>query len=866
VSDKKREINIKKLLLVDGNSYLYRCYYAIKNLSTSKGIPTNAVFGFARLLLKILKEIKPDYLAFAFDTKGPTFRHKEFKDYKIKREPPPEDLIKQIPIVKNMLDCFNIPTYEIEGYEADDIIAYFTKKGEENNLMVTIISGDKDVFQLINENVKVVSVYKEDYIYDEKKVMEKYGIKPEQIPDFLALAGDTTDNIPGVKGIGEKTASSLLNEYKDLNTIFNNIDKIKNEKLKNKLKEYKEIAIFSKKMATLVLPPLNVKLDDLKFKEPNLDKIMELFLKLEFKSLIEDLNKLVSKQDNIQLFKPEITECKKIPVIDERTFNEFLEEINNIKEISIDANESEILLSLKPLSYYSFDFKDLKKFNIKNILMDENKFKIGYNFKKILFALSKVELNIYPIKFDTMIASYLIDPDKGNYTAKNLVFTYLSQNINEKEIVCFNHDLKYILEKELKERNLTNLFENVEMPLIEVLYKIEATGVKLNIDFLKELSKSVTLKLENLTKEIYNMVGEEFNLNSPKQLSKILFEKLKLPIIKKIKTGASTDVEVLEELSKISPLAVILLNYRQLTKLKNTYIDTLPNIVNKTTNKVHTSFNQTGTSTGRLSSENPNLQNIPIKTEIGREIRKAFIPSKPEWKILSADYSQIDLRVLAHFSMDKNLIDAFNKDEDIHTRTAIEIFNIPKEMVDSEKRRIAKTVNFGIIYGMTPFGLAKELKISKEQAKEYIENYFLKYPGVKMYMIGAVEKAKKLGYVDTILNRRRYITNINSKNRIIRESAEREAINMPIQGSASDIIKLAMINIYNTIKKENLSSKMILQVHDELVFECNPKELDLLRKILKEIMENPTISGKPLKLRVPLKIDIKIGDNWGECK
>jgi len=351
VSDKKREINIKKLLLVDGNSYLYRCYYAIKNLSTSKGIPTNAVFGFARLLLKILKEIKPDYLAFAFDTKGPTFRHKEFKDYKIKREPPPEDLIKQIPIVKNMLDCFNIPTYEIEGYEADDIIAYFTKKGEENNLMVTIISGDKDVFQLINENVKVVSVYKEDYIYDEKKVMEKYGIKPEQIPDFLALAGDTTDNIPGVKGIGEKTASSLLNEYKDLNTIFNNIDKIKNEKLKNKLKEYKEIAIFSKKMATLVLPPLNVKLDDLKFKEPNLDKIMELFLKLEFKSLIEDLNKLVSKQDNIQLFKPEITECKKIPVIDERTFNEFLEEINNIKEISIDANESEILLSLKPLSY-----------------------------------------------------------------------------------------------------------------------------------------------------------------------------------------------------------------------------------------------------------------------------------------------------------------------------------------------------------------------------------------------------------------------------------------------------------------------------------------------------------------------------------
>ena len=866
MSDKKREINIKKLLLVDGNSYLYRCYYAIKNLSTSKGIPTNAVFGFARLLLKILKEIKPDYLAFAFDTKGPTFRHKEFKDYKIKREPPPEDLIKQIPIVKNMLDCFNIPTYEIEGYEADDIIAYFTKKGEENNLMVTIISGDKDVFQLINENVKVVSVYKEDYIYDEKKVMEKYGIKPEQIPDFLALAGDTTDNIPGVKGIGEKTASSLLNEYKDLNTIFNNIDKIKNEKLKNKLKEYKEIAIFSKKMATLVLPPLNVKLDDLKFKEPNLDKIMELFLKLEFKSLIEDLNKLVSKQDNIQLFKPEITECKKIPVIDERTFNEFLEEINNIKEISIDANESEILLSLKPLSYYSFDFKDLKKFNIKNILMDENKFKIGYNFKKILFALSKVELNIYPIKFDTMIASYLIDPDKGNYTAKNLVFTYLSQNINEKEIVCFNHDLKYILEKELKERNLTNLFENVEMPLIEVLYKIEATGVKLNIDFLKELSKSVTLKLENLTKEIYNMVGEEFNLNSPKQLSKILFEKLKLPIIKKIKTGASTDVEVLEELSKISPLAVILLNYRQLTKLKNTYIDTLPNIVNKTTNKVHTSFNQTGTSTGRLSSENPNLQNIPIKTEIGREIRKAFIPSKPEWKILSADYSQIDLRVLAHFSMDKNLIDAFNKDEDIHTRTAIEIFNIPKEMVDSEKRRIAKTVNFGIIYGMTPFGLAKELKISKEQAKEYIENYFLKYPGVKMYMIGAVEKAKKLGYVDTILNRRRYITNINSKNRIIRESAEREAINMPIQGSASDIIKLAMINIYNTIKKENLSSKMILQVHDELVFECNPKELDLLRKILKEIMENPTISGKPLKLRVPLKIDIKIGDNWGECK
>ncbi|MFH1823731.1 MAG: DNA polymerase I [Candidatus Firestonebacteria bacterium] len=855
MSVKRREIDIKRLLLVDGNSYLYRCYYAIKNLSTSKGIPTNAVFGLARLLLKILKEIKPDYLAFAFDTKGPTFRHKEFKDYKIKREPPPEDLIQQIPIVKDMLNCFNIPTYEIEGYEGDDLIAYFTKKGEENNLKVTILTGDKDMLQLINENVEVMSVYKEEFIYNEQKVIEKYGVKPCQIVDFLGLAGDTADNIPGVKGIGEKTASSLLKEFKDLDSIFNNINKIKNEKLKNRLQEHKEIAILSKKIATLVSPPLKVKLSNLEFKEPNTEKVLKLFSELEFKRLIEDFNKLISKPGDEGLFKQEIIKCEKILIENEDSFKKFLTELNNIKEISIDVNENEILLSLKPSTYYSFNFTRMK-----NILADKNISKIGHNFKNMMHILSKHKLNISGIKFETRLASYLIDSNKENYGALTLVSAYLSQNINEKEIVCFNNDLKNILQKELDNQNLTFLFENVEMPLIEVLYKMETTGIKIDIDFLKELSNSINVKLNEIIKNIYNLAKEEFNINSPRQLSKILFEKLKLPVIKKTKTGPSTDVEVLEELSKTEDIAVVLLDYRQLTKLKNTYIDVLPQLVDKKTNRIHTSFNQTGTSTGRLSSVHPNLQNIPIKTEIGREIRKAFVPEDTGWKILSADYSQIDLRVLAHFSLDKNLINAFNNDEDIHTRTAMEIFSISKEMVDSEKRRVAKTVNFGIIYGMTPFGLAKELKISKDIAKQYIENYFLKYPGVKMYMIGAIEKARKLGYVETILNRRRYIPEINSKNKMVRGFAEREAINMPIQGSASDIIKLAMINIHKTIKKENLSSRMILQVHDELIFECVLKELNSLKEIIKETMENA------VKLKVPLKIDIKTGDNWGALK
>ncbi|OGF44636.1 MAG: DNA polymerase I [Candidatus Firestonebacteria bacterium RIFOXYC2_FULL_39_67] len=848
----------KKLFLIDGNSYLYRSYYAIKNLRTRKGAPTNAVFGFARLLFRIIKVYKPDYLAFAFDTKGPTFRHLAFKDYKAHREPPPEELIIQMPVTKDLIKSFNMPSFELQGYEADDIITYLAKKGEKSGLSVTILTGDKDLLQLVNDNIQIMSAHKDDYIYDSEKVKEKYGITPLQMIDFLALLGDASDNIPGVDGIGEKTASELLKEFKGLDDIYANIEKVKSDKLREKLLKGRESAYFSRQLATLIEPPLEIKIEDLLVKDPDVNAVISKLGELEFTSLREEFRKLKyvsAPAVEIDLFSEEVKEKSNISELKNK--EEIKELFNNIithKKAAVRLKAGKIYFSYADKSGSVLDFD---KTSTEGIFSDNNISLTFFDYKNFLREYN----GEIPVKevFDCLLAAYLLNPDRGSYTPAEIIFRYLSKNPAENEEICFLLALQEILKKELAGQNLLPLFENIEMPLVPVLASMEKAGIKLDLPYLKKLSVEIEKKLEGLVKNIYELAGGEFNINSPQQLGKILFEKLKLPVIKKTKTGASTDVEVLEELSGKSPLPAFLLEYRQLTKLKNTYIDALPLLADKE-NKIHTSFDQTGTATGRLSSLNPNIQNIPVRTEIGKEIRRAFIASEKGWKIISADYSQIELRILAHFSGDANLLDAFKKDEDVHSRTASEIFNMEKAAVTGDERRIAKTVNFGIIYGISAFGLAKQLKISRTEAQKYIDSYLKNYTGVEKFIKDSKEKARKSGFVETLLGRKRYIPDIDSSNKNTREFAERVAINAPIQGSASDIIKLAMVKLYCIMKKEDFKGRLLLQVHDELILECPEKDVESLKILVKETMENV------VKLKVPVKVDVSSGDNWCECK
>ncbi|OGF50766.1 MAG: DNA polymerase I [Candidatus Firestonebacteria bacterium RIFOXYA2_FULL_40_8] len=848
----------KKLFLIDGNSYLYRSYYAIKNLRTGKGAPTNAVFGFARLLFRIIKVYKPEYLAFTFDTKGPTFRHKAFKDYKAHREPPPEDLILQMPVTKDLIRAFNMPSFELSGYEADDIITYLAKKGEKAGLNVIILTGDKDLLQLVNENVQIMSANKEDYIYDIKKVKEKYGIAPPQMIDFLALLGDASDNIPGVNGIGEKTASELLKEFKGLDDIYANLEKMKSDKLKEKLEKGKEDAFFSRQLATLIEPPLEINIEDLAMKSPDAKAVIARLTELEFNSLREEFKKLdfgVSGSGEIDLFTEEEKAKSNITKLtDKKEIKELFEKIQKLGFAAAGIESGNLLISSADKTGVSCE---LDKALTEPFFTDKHLAITFFDYKKFLREYDGPVQGVEV--FDCMLAAYLLNPDRGSYGPAEIIFRYLSENPAEKEEICFLLALKEVLKKELADQKLLELFEKIEMPLVPVLASMEKTGIKLDIPYLKKLSGDLEKTLEGLVKKIYGLAGEEFNINSSQQLGKILFEKLKLPVIKKNKTGASTDVEVLEELSAKSPLPVFLLEYRQLTKLKNTYIDALPLLADKE-NKIHTSFDQTGTATGRLSSLNPNIQNIPVRTEIGKEIRRAFVASEKGWKIISADYSQIELRILAHFSGDANLIDAFAKNEDVHIRTAAEIFKMEKEAVTGDERRVAKTVNFGIIYGISAFGLAKQLKISRTEAQKYIDSYLKNYPGVDKFMKDAKEKARKNGFIETLLGRKRYIPDIESNNKNTREFAERVAINAPIQGSASDIIKVAMVNLYSIMKKEEVKGRLLLQVHDELILECPEKDVELLKKLVKDTMENV------VKLKVPVKVDVNSGDNWCECK
>lgn len=844
----------KRLCLIDATAFCYRAFYALKALSTSFGQPTNAIYGFINILNKILKEKKPDYLAVCFDVSRDTFRTKKFAEYKIQRPPMPEGLSSQLPLIKQIISAYGIAYFEKEGYEADDIIATISHKAKEKGLAITIVSSDKDILQLVDDDTVVFSPYKDEgVIYDQKKVLERYGVAAQKIIDIVALIGDDVDNIPGVRGIGEKTATELISRFGSLKGLLNNIDKIKQDKIKKAITDNIDKINLNKELATLdkdvdIGFDLDKFLDKLKIGEPDFKELFRLFKYLEFKKLLNELPKVEVGLSDI-----------KVAVLED-------EELKNL------INETgELVLYGSALDNLMFWAKD--KFfrlnnvgeNLKNILRNPQVKKISHDLKKIKISLAREDITLEGLHFDTMIAAYLLNPSKSQYSLNDVAWDYLGEPLGNKAIDNQNAvdlivRLKSRLEKELQEKSLLRLFTDLEMPLVEVLSGMELAGIKLDQEILKKLSGDIEKRLIKLIEDIYEASGTQFNINSPKQLRDILFTKLKLPVVKKSKTGPSTDEEVLRNLATKHRLPARLLEYRKLSKLKNTYIDILPDLIDKKTGRIHTSFNQTATETGRLSSSNPNLQNIPLKTETGKNIRRAIIASGKDYYLLSGDYSQIELRILAHLCKDENLISAFKQDKDIHKISASLIYGLDEVDITSDMREVAKRVNFGIIYGLTSYGLSRDLGISVDEAQGFIDAYFLRYPRVKVYIQEQITKAQKDGFVTTLLGRRRYVPEINNKNQSIRQFAERQAVNTPIQGSASDLIKLAMIQIYNQINSKNLRAKMILQIHDELVFDVPAQELKELAKLVKMRMENV------LKLDVPIRVNIKFGENWLEME
>lgn len=837
-----------KVFLIDAHSFCYRAYYAIRNLATTKGMPTGAIYGFITFMSRLLKEEQPDYLAFCFDSKEETFRVKKFAEYKANRPVMPDDLIVQIDKIKEVIAAYRFKVLELAGYEADDIIATLALDLSRKGLEVYIVTSDKDMFQLVGKNIKIYSPQKPALIMDEKTVVEKFSVKPSQIVDFLALAGDQSDNIPGAKGIGEKTAVKLISQFGSVDNLLKNIDKITSISEQEKIKNSKDEILLSKELATLHSQvPLALSEKDLEVKAADNERLIELFKELEFKSLLRDLVPQGTKPGK---------ESRKSAKEDD-----LLDEAEREKELLLYYRQEENILYLATKDY----FCQTDKFNekLKKILCDKEIRKISDDLEIIVVDMRRRSLDIKGLYLDFKLAFYLLDSGRSDYSLASLGLDYLDQVVDSKNLepqraFSLMDSLKFV-EKELQSKDLAKLFFDIEMPLLEVLADLQVTGVKIDKEFLKSLSLKLESKLKVLKTKILGLAGREFNLKSPKQLSQVLFEELKLPVKKRKKSYASTDEEVLRSLAQDYPICQHILEFRQLTKLKSTYIDVLPTLIDKE-DKIHASFNQTITETGRLSSSEPNLQNIPIKTEIGAQIRKAFIPSEKSGLLLSADYSQIELRILAHLSGEPNLVSAFKNNFDIHSFTASLIFNIEQKDVDEAMRNIAKRVNFGIIYGISPYGLAKDLGIPQEEANEFIENYFLRYPKVKDFMNSCIERCREDGFVSTLMGRRRYLPAIKSQNMQMRSFAERQAINMPVQGSAADLIKKAMLDIHREFNTRNLRSKMVLQVHDELVFDCVKDEVDGVVKLVREKME------KALSLSVPIKVSIKKGKNWLETE
>ncbi|MBU1045010.1 MAG: DNA polymerase I [Candidatus Omnitrophica bacterium] len=854
----------KKLYLVDGNSYIYRAYYAIGDLTTSTGIPTGAVFGFVTMLNRLKSDAHPDYLAVCFDLKGPTLRHGGEVDYKKDRKPMPEDLVSQMQVVKEVIGAYGIPIFQLSGYEADDIIATLAVKFKED-VDVYIASSDKDMLQLVDNYVKIYNPQKENKIVGYEQVFEKFKVTPNQITDLLALAGDSSDSIPGVPGIGPKTAAELLSVFKDLEGILSNTHKITQKKRKQLLEEFADQARLSKKLATVITDvPIDVSLERLKGTTQDIQTLRGIFQRLEFKNLSSSLVDQAPKQN--AGFKIHQINTKKelcdlyLSLKKEKTFSFCVrpdnEKLHNIKSIEISTGlQSLISISLNN----QVTIADVKQ-QLEEIFLDKNILKIGYDIKNLCIVFKKNNIELDGPFFDIMVGAYLLEPGASRRTLGDIAGDYIARNIDYDIQAIEQINIKNILAQELKAKELIELFNTVEMPLIRVLALMECAGIKVDKDLLCSMEKSIEKKLEVLTAEIYKTSGCEFNINSPKQLGEILFDKLKLPVGKKGKSGFSTNGEVLKQLSLEHELPAMILEYRELAKLRSTYVLGLLDLIDPISGRIHTSFNQTVTATGRLSSSTPNLQNIPVRTEIGRKIRAAFISKSKDWSLLSADYSQIELRVLAHLSEDEYLTKAFNQDLDIHTFTATLIFDIPSEQVDKKMRYLAKRVNFGIIYGMGAYGLARDINVSHAEAKKFIQEYFKRYPSVQNYLQKQIDHARQTGYVTTLLNRRRYIPQINTKNMMQRSFAERTAMNTPIQGTAADLIKVAMINVLNKLDQGKFKTSMLLQVHDELVFDVPDDELEQVKKIVKQCMESI------FKLRVPIKVDLKSGKNWRDMQ
>jgi DNA polymerase-1 len=891
-------VDKKEIYLIDGSAYLHRAYHAIKNLSTSTGHPTNATFGFTRILLKLLKEKQPEYAIVFFDVKGPTFRHKMYKEYKANRPPMEESMAVQIPDIKKVVNVLNIAIVEKQGFEADDLVGTYSRLFQEQGFKIVMVTGDKDFIQLVTEDCLLWDPMKDKEI-DIAKIKEEFGVTPVEFIDLLGLSGDKSDNIPGVPGVGPKTASSLIAQYKSIDNIYNNIEDLKyKKKLYQNLLENKENAFLSKDLVIIdQFVESEISVDKFRIVAPDKEKASALFREYEFKSLAieyagaQDLSKkdykVLTKLKDIENYVKELEQCgvfaldtettSKIPMLAELVGLSFSCKKDQAVYIPVghtDSGEFEqpdknaVIQMLKPL----LENPEIKK--------------VGQNIKYDYIVLAKCGIYLEGILFDTMIGSYLLNPSTRGHSLDQIAMNLFGhKTISYEEVagkgknqigfedVPISEAINYASEdaditfmayetllQDIKDFELYDLMTKIEMPLVPVLAAMEMAGIKIDRDQLNTLSKVFKQELDILEQEIYVLSGETFNINSSQQLGEILFEKLNLPVVKKTKKtkGYSTDVEVLTVLSQKHELPTKILRYRSLGKLKTTYVDSLSNLANPETDRVHTSFNQTITATGRLSSSKPNLQNIPIRTEDGIKIRKAFIPEKG-FSFISADYSQIELRILAHCANDEILIKAFQNNEDIHTRTAMEVFDVISEFVTNDLRSQAKTINFGIVYGMSAYGLSKELDISRKMAQNYIDNYFARYAGVKRFIDSTIKEAEKTLEVETLLGRKRKVNEINSSNINVKKFAQRIAINTPIQGSAADLIKLAMIEMSKALSSNNLQSKILLSVHDEIIFEVPTNEEESLTKLAKHVMENL------FNLQVPLVVNIGSGKNWAEA-
>jgi DNA polymerase-1 len=824
----------------------FRAFYAIPPLSNSKGLPTNALYGFVGMCVRLLREAKPDYMAFCFDRPEPSFRSELYEDYKANRSEMPEDLEPQLPYIKKITDLLGVTALEMPGYEADDIIGTLAKKGEAEGLQVIIVSGDKDFAQLVGSRINMFDTMK-NVTYDVDKVVEKWGVRPDQMIDYLAIVGDSSDNIPGVKGVGPKGAQKLLSEFKTLEGVYSHIEQIKSDSLKTKLKESKKSAELAKKLLTIVTDlKLPVEIKDLNLKPIDKDKITTLFEELEFTAV---LKKLVG--ENVKASEPEaqVQVAVDLKRWDEETWSldKLNEKLEPYSDVWLSENERGFL--------FGFDEKaiqvDAEKALIGEVLSKKMLKYHGFDVKKRWWTFSLSE-GLTPA-WDSMLAAYVLKAGNTEDIAE-VCETYLNKKIPDLasplDMLHILRELELELARILDTRSGRKVLTEIELPLVPVLYAMERRGICIDEEALKLEGESLAEDIFKLEKSIHEKAGESFNIASPKQLGAILFEKLKIPMGKKTKTGYSTSADVLEKLALQHPICQEIMDYRELTKLKSTYVDALPALLNPKDRRIHTHFNQAITATGRLSSTDPNLQNIPIRTERGRRVRRAFVAA-PGHTFLSVDYSQIELRVLAEISGDIGLIDAFKKGLDIHAATAAEIFEVDVNEVNSDQRRMAKAVNFGIAYGQGVYGLSETLKITPAHAKEIIENYFKKFRGVKDYMLDTVEKAKQQGYVESLFGRRRYIDELKSKNTNVQKFGERAAINAPMQGTASDLVKIAMIRVH-----ENISSPILLQVHDELLLECPDADIDKEAQQVKEIMETAA------QFEVPLKVNVATGKNW----